>query len=163
MTIEPYKIEKVVISTGLGTRGLNQIEKVSSHMESLLGQILPTPQKPTICYCRKSNAKFKIRKGQPLGLKVTLRRNNAAVFLETLRIKVSNIQNSLRYNGSTLFYGVKDHRDLRLEKYNYEAPSYGFNIAIVCNITSSRNLARKIGPSKKRIVISEEVCRRLCT
>ena len=134
--IEKYQLEKVVVSMGLGTKGLNQIEKISRHLESLMKQVLPQPQKPKICLCKKSNAKFKIRKGQPIGLKLTLRKLNALKFIQILKNKVPSFIETLSYNSSTLYYGVKDHRDLRLERFNYEAPSYGFNIALVFSISS---------------------------
>jgi len=43
-----------------------------------------TGQKPVVCFAKKSEAGFKIRKGDPLALKVTLRRQRMYDFIEKL-------------------------------------------------------------------------------
>ena len=66
------KIEKIVLNMGLGLEGNdNKIMKV---IESDLSNI--SGQKPIVTLSKKSISNFKTRVKMPLGLKVTLRKNN---------------------------------------------------------------------------------------
>lgn len=154
-----YKLAKVVLSLGLGNRGVNLIEKVRVHLSKILEPVLKNKenvQRITLTTCRKSNAKFKIRKGNVLGLKVTLRKKKINTLLELLKDRV-NYQ-KVHYNNSTLFLGISDHRLLRLEKYDYEAPSYGFNLAFVFTPVSDRIYTRRINKIKRRKIVPKDAC-----
>ncbi len=63
------KIEKICINMGIG-EGARNIDLIEQHAKELA---LVTGQKPVITRARKSISNFKIRKGMPIGLKVTLR------------------------------------------------------------------------------------------
>lgn len=82
--MEVPKIEKIVINIGAGDGAHDSkfIEAASRDLETITGQ------KPIITKARKSEAGFKLRAGNPIGVKVTLRGKNMYVFLEKL-IKVS--------------------------------------------------------------------------
>jgi len=77
------KLEKIVVNMGVGDGSKD--EKFIMAAEKDLELI--TGQKAVITKARKSIAGFKIREGQPVGVKVTLRGDNMYVFLEKL-IKV---------------------------------------------------------------------------
>jgi len=74
------KIVKVVISVGL------KEAKDDKKIIDLSGEQLQTitGQKPKLCRAKKSIAGFKLGKGQPIGLCVTLRGKRAFAFLEKL-------------------------------------------------------------------------------
>ena len=63
------KIEKIVINCGCGDARDNS--KIIDSVMNDLGLI--TGQKPVVCKAKKSVANFKVREGQPIGVKVTLR------------------------------------------------------------------------------------------
>ncbi len=74
------KLEKIIINIGVGegskdekfiTAAVNDLTKISG-------------QKPVVTNARKSIAGFKIREGQPVGVKVTLRGENMYYFFEKL-------------------------------------------------------------------------------
>lgn len=77
------KIEKIVLNVGLGeaVSDKNVIEKVISYLATVTGQ------KGVAACAKKSIAGFKLRAGQPIGVKITLRRKKMYDFLEKL-IKV---------------------------------------------------------------------------
>ena len=75
----PY-ISKIVINMGIG-EGSSDIKIIEKAMEEL-AQI--TGQKPVICKAKKAIANFKIREGQPVGCKVTLRKHKMYEFLDRL-------------------------------------------------------------------------------
>lgn len=74
------KIVKIVVNVGAGDATTNK--KV---LESIVSELaLITGQKPVITLARKSISAFKIRKGLPIGVKVTLRGKKMYAFLEKL-------------------------------------------------------------------------------
>lgn len=74
------RVEKVVINMGVGEAKDNQ-QLLEEWMEELA---LITGQRPVICRARKSVSGFKVRKNDPIGLKVTLRGKRMYDFLEKL-------------------------------------------------------------------------------
>ena len=74
------KFDKIVVNVGCGDAKDNSkvIESVTTDLAAITGQ------KPVTCRARKSVANFKIRKGMPIGARVTLRHNKMYEFLEKL-------------------------------------------------------------------------------
>ena len=74
------KLEKIVINIGAGDAGHN-----SKLLDACVNDLMTiTGQKPVITKARKSIAGFKIREGQNIGCKVTLRGENMYNFLDKL-------------------------------------------------------------------------------
>jgi large subunit ribosomal protein L5 len=74
------KVEKIVINVGAGeaVQNKNALEKIQEQIGLISGQ------KPIITKAKKSVSAFKIRKGLPIGVKVTLRGKRMYHFLEKL-------------------------------------------------------------------------------
>lgn len=82
--MEIPKLEKIVINIGAGDASYD-----SKFLEAAIKDLeIIASQKPVITKARKSIAGFKLREGQNIGAKVTLRGEKMYVFLEKL-IKVS--------------------------------------------------------------------------
>lgn len=77
-------VEKVVVNCGVGKQG--DRKQASEDAAKDLGVI--TGQRPVITKAKNSIAGFKLREGEPVGVKVTLRGNRMWEFLERL-IKVA--------------------------------------------------------------------------
>ena len=78
--MEVPKIEKIVINQGIGKAVADKklIENAVSELTLIAGQkAIPT-------YSKKDISNFKLRKGVPIGVKVTLRRKKMYEFLERL-------------------------------------------------------------------------------
>ena len=74
------RLEKIVINRGLGEASQN-----AKALESSIAEISAiTGQRPVITRAKKAIASFKIRKGMPVGLMVTLRRERMYAFLDRL-------------------------------------------------------------------------------
>lgn len=82
--MEVPKLEKIVINMGVGEGASDSkwIEAAVKDLELIAGQ------KPVVTKARKSIAGFKIREGQAIGAKVTLRGENMYNFMEKL-IKIA--------------------------------------------------------------------------
>ena len=78
--MEVPKLEKIVINMGVGdaTQNSKLLEAAVKDLEVIAGQ------KPVITKARKSIASFKVREGQSIGCKVTLRGENMYNFMDKL-------------------------------------------------------------------------------
>ncbi|WP_457630187.1 50S ribosomal protein L5 [Oceanithermus sp.] len=74
------RLEKVVINQALGEakEDVRILEKAAEEIRQITGQ------KPVITRAKKSVSNFKLRKGMPIGLKVTLRGDRMWIFIEKL-------------------------------------------------------------------------------
>ena len=82
--MEVPKLDKIVINMGVGEASVD-----SKFMEAAVKDLeLIAGQKPVVTKARKSIAGFKIREGQTIGAKVTLRGENMYNFMEKL-IKIA--------------------------------------------------------------------------
>ena len=82
--MQVHRLEKIVINMGVGegSKDSKFIEAALKDLETISGQ------KPIITKARKSIAGFKLREGQHVGVKVTLRGENMYYFFEKL-VKVA--------------------------------------------------------------------------
>ena len=82
--MEVPKLEKIVINIGVGDATQN-----SKLLDAAVNELqLITGAKPVVTKAKKSIAGFKLREGQPIGCKVTLRGEKMWTFLEKL-IRIS--------------------------------------------------------------------------
>ena len=78
--MEVPKLEKIVINMGVGDAAHN-----SKMLDAAVNDLaLISGQKPVVTKAKKAIAGFKIREGQPIGCKVTLRGENMYNFLDKL-------------------------------------------------------------------------------
>jgi large subunit ribosomal protein L5 len=74
------RLEKIVVNMGVGDaiQDIKILEKAIEELSSITGQ------RPTLRRAKKAIANFKIRKGIPIGCKVTLRRKMMYEFMDRL-------------------------------------------------------------------------------
>lgn len=137
--MEVPKIEKIVINVGFGSlrSRKNIIENIKSSVMLISGQ------KAVITKARKSISGFKLREGEAVGCKVTLRKQRMYDFLEKLlyivipRIKDFNGLKADSFDGKGNFtLGMKEHIIFSEIAYENIDCSYGLDITIV---TSAKN------------------------
>jgi large subunit ribosomal protein L5 len=78
--MEVPKIQKIVLNVGLG-EAIQNIKLLEAAQKELA---MITGQKAVVCKAKKSIATFKLRKGMPIGCKVTLRGHTMYEFLDRL-------------------------------------------------------------------------------
>jgi large subunit ribosomal protein L5 len=78
--LEAPRVEKVVLSMGV-KEGVLDIKVLEAAAQELA---LITGQKPLITRAKKAISAFKLREGNPVGLKVTLRRDRMYQFMDRL-------------------------------------------------------------------------------
>ncbi len=74
------RLEKIVVNVGLG-EALQNAKALDSAVQDIT---VITGQRPVVTRARKSIAGFKLREGNPIGVKVTLRGNRMWDFLDRL-------------------------------------------------------------------------------
>ncbi len=80
------KLEKITVNTGIGEKlkgkSSDKVEELIDYISNDIGLI--TGQKPVVTKAKKSISGFDLRKGDPSGVKVTLRKDRMYNFLEKL-------------------------------------------------------------------------------
>jgi len=78
--MEVPRLEKIVLNMGVGeaVQDSKKVQAAADEMARIAGQ------KPVITRAKRSIAGFKLREGQPVGCKVTLRRDRMYEFLDRL-------------------------------------------------------------------------------
>jgi large subunit ribosomal protein L5 len=78
--MEVPKLQKIVLNVGLGEaiQNIKLLEAAQKELAAITGQ------KAVVCKAKKSIATFKLRKGMPIGCKVTLRGASMYEFLDRL-------------------------------------------------------------------------------
>ncbi len=151
------RLEKVVVNMGLGEATANA-KAIESGIKDL---VAVTGQKPIVNRARKSIATFKVRKGMPVGVSVTLRGKRMYDFLAKLiHIALPRIRDfrglpSRSFDGRGNFsLGVKEQ--IIFPEINYEQVDSirGMDIAIVTTARTdqeARELLAALGmPFKKQ-------------
>jgi large subunit ribosomal protein L5 len=78
--MEVPRLEKIVVNVGLG-EALQNAKALDATVEDIM---IITGQRPVVTRARKSIANFKLRAGNPIGVKVTLRGDRMWNFLDRL-------------------------------------------------------------------------------
>jgi large subunit ribosomal protein L5 len=139
-------IDKVVINMGIG-EGVADRKKVETAAADL-GLI--SGQKAVITKARKSIATFKVREGQPIGCKVTLRKTRMYEFVDRLinialpRVRDFRGLNAKSFDGRGNYtIGIKEHIIFPEIDYDKAAEIWGMDIT-VCTTAKSDAEARAL-------------------
>jgi large subunit ribosomal protein L5 len=139
-------LEKVVINMGIG-EGVNDRKKVEAAANDLS---LIAGQKAVITKARKSIATFKVRDGQPIGCKVTLRKTRMYEFVDRLiNIALPRVRDFRGLSpksfdgGGNYTIGIKEHIVFPEIDYDKAADVWGMDIT-VCTSAKSDAEARAL-------------------
>jgi large subunit ribosomal protein L5 len=132
-------IEKVTVNIGVGAPG-DKLEQAKSLLERLADG-----RTPVETHARRRDPVFKLRKGLPIGTKVTLRGSEARAFLDkaiTAKRKVLK-QSNFDKQGNFAF-GVHEYIDFPGAKYDPAIPMFGFDICVSLSRKGRRVSLRKL-------------------
>jgi large subunit ribosomal protein L5 len=139
-------LEKVVINMGIG-EGVNDRKKVEAAANDL-GLI--AGQKAVITKARKSIATFKVRDGQPIGCKVTLRKTRMYEFVDRLinialpRVRDFRGLSPKSFDGRGNYtIGIKEHIIFPEIDYDKAADVWGMDVT-VCTSAKTDDEARAL-------------------
>lgn len=140
------KIEKIVLNMGLGLDASDS--KILKVIQTDLANL--TGQQPTLTKSKKAVANFKTRKDIPMGLKVTLRKNNMYYFLDRLinmalpRIKDFRGLNPDSFDKDANYsFGIKEHVIFPEVNFDKIEKMRGLDITVVTS-TKNKEAARAL-------------------
>ncbi len=139
------KLEKIVVSVGLGKQ--KEDKRAFEVAHNTLLKI--TGQKPVLTKARKSIASFKLRQGQNIGYKVTLRDKRMYEFLDRLinivlpRVRDFHGVNDSAFDGSgNLNLGFKEQAVF--PELTYEDTAYNHGVQVTLVISNAENGAKEL-------------------
>ena len=140
------RLDKVVINMGIG-EGVADRKKVESAAADLT---LIAGQKTVITKARKSIATFKVREGQAIGCKVTLRKARMYAFVDRLvnsalpRVRDFRGLNPKSFDGRGNYtIGIKEHIIFPEIDYDKTAEIWGMDV-VVCTTAETDDEARAL-------------------
>ncbi|MEM1689163.1 MAG: 50S ribosomal protein L5 [Candidatus Hadarchaeales archaeon] len=154
-SMREVRIEKVVLNIGVGEGG----DRLAN-AERILKEI--TGRNPIRTLAKKTVREWNIKRGAPIGCKVTLRGKIAEEVLDRLlyavdrRIKASSFDDKGNFS-----FGIKEHIDIPGCKYNPEVGIFGLDVCVsLCRpgyrIRDRKRLARAI-PKSHRVTKEEAI------
>ena len=139
-TMQVPRLERIVLNVGMG-EALQNVKLLESAVTELT-QV--TGQKPVVTRAKKAIAGFKLRKGLPIGAKVTLRGRRMHEFFDRLvnvalpRIRDFRGVSTKAFDGRGNYtLGLKEQLTFPEIKYDEVASIHGMDITIVT--TAKRN------------------------
>lgn len=140
-------IGKVVVNMGVGESG-----EILNTAETLLEEL--THQQPVRTTAQRTNRDFGIRKGEPVGVKVTLRKKKAIDFLERAFEAVEKTIKKRNFDNKGNFaFGIGEHIDLPGVKYDPKVGILGMDVAVTLERPGYRIKKRK---EKKKTIHHRE-------
>lgn len=142
------KIAKVVLNVGAGRakEQSNLLDEVTKTLTTISGQ------KPVITKAKRALASFKIRQGQPIGVKVTLRGKRMFAFLDRLinvalpRIRdFRGIQMSIADEHGNIHLGLRDQTIFPEIQYENIGLTHGLEVSIVTSAKSQAEAVALLG------------------
>ena len=117
-------LAKVVLNMGVGKSG-DPIEIGKQTLTQISGK------KPNARNAKKSQRDWGIRKGEPIGVAVTIRNNDAIELLKKLLVAKDNkIHERAFDNEGNLSFGIKEHIDIPGIKYDPNIGILGLEVSV---------------------------------
>jgi large subunit ribosomal protein L5 len=135
-------IEKITVNIGVGSPG-ERLEHAKGLISRLTGD-----RKPVETTAKRREPVFKLRKGMPIGTKVTIRGPNARSFLEkalTARRKALKESNFDRQGNFA--FGVPEYIDFPGAKYDPAIGMFGFDVCVSLIRPGRRVALRRLRPA----------------
>ena len=122
--MKKISLAKVVLNMGVGKSG-DPIEIGKIALKQITGK------KPNERNAKKAQRDWGVRKGEPIGIAVTVRDNDATELLKRLLIvKDNQIKEKAFDNEGNLSFGIKEHIDIPEIKYDPKIGILGLEVSI---------------------------------
>ncbi len=149
------RVEKVVVNVGVGEAG-DKLVKAQKVLQ------LVTGQKPAQTMAHQAVRDWGVRRGQPIGTKVTLRGADAEGFLKrALSIRNNRLPAYSFDPRGNFSFGVPDYTDFEGMKYDPEIGVFGMDISVSLQRPGFRVARRRVQarpvPRRHRISRAEGI------
>lgn len=148
-------IDKVIVHMGVGESG-ERLVKAEDIVKAITGQ------KSVRTIAKRTQPAFGIRKGAPIGCKVTLRRKTAESFVETaLAIIERSLATSQFDRTGNVSFGIEEHTDFPGMSYDPTIGIYGMDVNVVLERKgvriARRSVERRKLPAKQKVSKDEAI------
>ena len=152
--MKKIRLEKVVLNMGMGKSG-ESINIAKKALEQITGGLKPTQRN-----ARDSQRDWGVRKGEPIGVSVTVRGQNAKDLLKRLLDAKGNIVNGRSFDEfGNYSFGIREHIDIPGVKYEPQIGILGLGISVVLARPgySIRNRSKhRTSIGRKHVITSKE-------
>lgn len=148
-------VDKVTLNIGVGAPG-ERLENAKALLQNVSGG------RPVLTKAKSRNPSFKIRKGDDIGTKVTLRKKAAGEVIKRcldpldFTMSLSNFDTT-----GNVSFGVKEYIDVPGMKYDPKIGMMGFDVSITLTKPGARVARRRISfarlPRRQRVSREEAV------
>jgi len=122
--MKKISLEKVVLNMGVGKSG-DVIEIASRALEQISGK------KPSARNAKETQRDWGVRKGEPIGVAVTIRGDDAKALLKRLLEAKGNTVNGRSFdNFGNYSFGIREHIDIPDVKYEPSIGILGLGISV---------------------------------
>ena len=122
--MKKISLAKVVLNMGVGKSG-EPIEIGKKALEQITGK------KPNARNAKKAQRDWGVRKGEPIGIAVTVRGNDATELLKRLLVAKDNqIKERMFDNEGNLSFGIKEYIDIPEIKYDPNIGILGLEVSV---------------------------------
>ena len=123
-SMKKISVAKVVLNMGVGKSG-EPIEKAKRALKHISGQ-QPSPR-----YAKATQRDWGVHKGEPIGVAVTIRNEQAIQLIKRLfAAKGNQMKGSSFDNFGNLSFGIKEHIDIPGVKYDPQDGILGLDVSI---------------------------------
>jgi large subunit ribosomal protein L5 len=148
-------IDKVVVHMGVGESG-EKLVKAENIMKTITGQI------SIRTIAKQTQPAFSVRKGAPIGCKVTLRGKTARDFFATAVGILNKIVFESQFDRSgNISFGVEEHTDFPGMSYDPQIGIFGMDVNVVLERKGIRIARRRAEqkklPSKQRVTKQDAI------
>jgi large subunit ribosomal protein L5 len=116
------RIEKVVVHMGVGQGGV-ELQNAEGILQEITGQDTVRTQ------AKAPEPEFGLRKGDPIGAKVTLRSEDAVDFLERA-LPAADIDRRQFDDTGNVSFGIEEHTDFPSQEYDPNVGIYGMDVTV---------------------------------
>ena len=122
--MKKISLEKVVLNMGVGKSG-EVIDIAKRALEQISGK------KPSIRNAKETQRDWGVRKGEPIGVAVTVRGGDATILLKRLlEAKGNNVNGKSFDNFGNYSFGINEHIDIPGVKYDPQIGILGLGISV---------------------------------
>jgi large subunit ribosomal protein L5 len=130
-------LDKVTVNIGLGESG-ERLQRAYNLLQELTGS------KPVYTLAKKTIREFGVRRGAPIGVKVTLRGKKAEEFLNRVLEAVGRRLKKESFDDyGNVAFGISEHVLIPGTKYDPEVGIFGMDVAITLRRPGYRVMLRK--------------------
>ena len=151
--MKKISLEKVVLNIGTGKSG-DMIDIAKRALEQISGK------KPSTRNAKEAQREWGVRKGEPIGVAVTVRGDDAVVLLKKLlEAKGNTVKGKAFDNFGNYSFGINEHIDIPNVKYDPQIGILGLGISITLTrpgYSIRKRSKHKASVGKSHIITNQE-------